>query len=197
MKKQRISKKSRNTGETNISFEINIDGKGDSSISSPVGMLNHMLDQIARHGLIDIKADIKGDLETGTHHIIEDTAIVLGMCIDEALGDRSGITRMGDKTCLLDEALCHVAIDLSGRGYSVINMGENDNEGEFSLDMGRHFYESLSANGRFGIHLRMLTGSNYHHILESSFKTFSRALREAASYDSRRIDSIPSTKGTL
>ena len=96
MKKQRISKKSRNTGETNISFEINIDGKGDSSISSPVGMLNHMLDQIARHGLIDIKADIKGDLETGTHHIIEDTAIVLGMCIDEALGDRSGITRMGD-----------------------------------------------------------------------------------------------------
>ena len=114
MEKQRISKKSRNTGETNISFEINIDGKGDSSISSPVGMLNHMLDQIARHGLIDIKADIKGDLETGTHHIIEDTAIVLGMCIDEALGDRSGITRMGDKTCLLDEALCHVAIDLSG-----------------------------------------------------------------------------------
>ena len=119
------------------------------------------------------------------------------MCIDDALGDRVGILRMGDKTCLLDEALCSVALDLSGRGYSVIDMGSSDNEGEFSLDMGRHFYESLSSNGRFGIHLRMLSGSNHHHILESSFKTFSRALREAASFDPRRVDSIASTKGSL
>ncbi|MEC7838267.1 MAG: imidazoleglycerol-phosphate dehydratase [Chloroflexota bacterium] len=197
MVNERKSKRSRSTGETNISIEINLDGKGISNIESPIGMLNHMLDQIARHGLIDINASIKGDLETGTHHIIEDTAIVLGGCIDEALGDRSGIVRMGDKTCLLDEALCSVALDLSGRGYSVIDMGSSDNEGEFSLDMGRHFYESLSSNGRFGIHLRMLAGTNHHHILESSFKTFSRALREAASLDPRRIDSIPSTKGSL
>ena len=174
-----------------------MDGKGVSEIKSPVGMLNHMLDQIARHGLIDIKASIEGDLETGTHHIIEDAAIVLGMCIDDALGDRVGILRMGDKTCLLDEALCSVALDLSGRGYSVIDMGISDNEGEFSLEMGKHFYESLSANGRFGIHLRMLSGTNHHHILESSFKTFSRALREAASIDPRRVDSIASTKGSL
>ena len=160
-----------------------MDGKGISNINSPIGMLNHMLDQIARHGLIDINATITGDLETGTHHIIEDTAIVLGICIDEALGDRSGILRMGDKTCLLDEALCSVALDLSGRGYAVIDMGSSDNEGEFSLDMGRHFYESLSSNGRFGIHLKMISGTNHHHILESSFKTFSRALREAASID--------------
>ena len=121
----------------------------------------------------------------------------LGTTIDDALGDRVGILRMGDKTCLLDEALCSVALDLSGRGYSIIDMGSSDNEGEFSLDMGRHFYESLSANGRFGIHLRMLSGSNHHHILESSFKTFSRALREAASIDPRRVDSIASTKGSL
>ena len=194
---ERKSKKTRTTGETQISIEINMDGKGVSEIKSPVGMLNHMLDQIARHGLIDIKASIEGDLETGTHHIIEDSAIVLGMCIDDALGDRVGISRMGDKTCLLDEALCSVALDLSGRGYSIIDMGSSDNEGEFSLDMGRHFYESLSANGRFGIHLRMLSGSNHHHILESSFKTFSRALREAASIDPRRVDSIASTKGSL
>ena len=194
---ERKSKKTRTTGETQISIEINMDGKGVSEIKSPVGMLNHMLDQIARHGLIDIKASIEGDLETGTHHIIEDVAIVLGMCIDDALGDRVGIVRMGDKTCLLDEALCSVALDLSGRGYSVIDMGSSDNEGEFSLDMGRHFYESLSSNGRFGIHLRMLSGSNHHHILESSFKTFSRALREAASIDPRRVDSIASTKGSL
>jgi len=194
---ERKSKKTRTTGETQISIEINMDGKGVSEIKSPVGMLNHMLDQIARHGLIDIKASIEGDLETGTHHIIEDSAIVLGMCIDDALGDRVGILRMGDKTCLLDEALCSVALDLSGRGYSIIDMGSSDNEGEFSLDMGRHFYESLSANGRFGIHLRMLSGSNHHHILESSFKTFSRALREAASIDPRRVDSIASTKGSL
>ena len=194
---ERKSKKTRTTGETQISIEINMDGKGISEIKSPVGMLNHMLDQIARHGLIDIKASIEGDLETGTHHIIEDAAIVLGMCIDDALGDRVGIVRMGDKTCLLDEALCSVALDLSGRGYSVIDMGSSDNEGEFSLDMGRHFYESLSSNGRFGIHLRMLSGSNHHHILESSFKTFSRALREAASIDPRRVDSIASTKGSL
>jgi imidazoleglycerol-phosphate dehydratase len=194
MKQERLSKKNRSTGETEISIEINLDGTGLSLINSPIGMLNHMLDQIARHGLVDIK----GDLETGTHHIIEDTAIVLGMCIDEALGDRSGITRMGDKTCMLDEALCHVAIDLSGRGYSVIDMGkEASNDGEFSVDMCRHFYESLSSNGRFGIHLKMLSGTNDHHILESSFKTFSRALKEAASYDPRRLDSIPSTKGSL
>ncbi|MED5283704.1 MAG: imidazoleglycerol-phosphate dehydratase [Chloroflexota bacterium] len=194
---ERKSKKTRTTGETQISIEINLDGKGVSDIKSPVGMLNHMIDQIARHGLIDIKASIEGDLETGTHHIIEDTAIVLGMCIDDALGDRFGILRMGDKTCLLDEALCTVALDLSGRGYSVIDMGISDNEGEFSLEMGKHFYESLSANGRFGIHLRMLSGTNHHHILESSFKTFSRALREAASIDPRRADSIASTKGSL
>ncbi len=194
---ERKSKKTRTTGETQISIEINLDGKGVSDIKSPVGMLNHMIDQIARHGLIDIKASIEGDLETGTHHIIEDTAIVLGMCIDDALGDRFGILRMGDKTCLLDEALCTVALDLSGRGYSVIDMGISDNEGEFSLEMGKHFYESLSANGRFGIHLRMLSGTNHHHILESSFKTFSRALREAASIDPRRADSVASTKGSL
>ena len=197
MVEERKSKRNRSTGETTISIEINLDGKGISNINSPIGMLNHMLDQIARHGLIDINATITGDLETGTHHIIEDTAIVLGICIDEALGDRSGILRMGDKTCLLDEALCSVALDLSGRGYSVIDMGSSDNEGEFSLDMGRHFYESLSSNGRFGIHLKMISGTNHHHILESSFKTFSRALREAASIDPRRIDSIASTKGLL
>ena len=193
----RKAKISRETSESNISVSINLDGTGVSNIKSPIGMLNHMLDQIARHGLIDINASIEGDLETGTHHIIEDTAIVLGICIDEALGDRSGILRMGDKTCLLDEALCSVAIDLSGRGYFVIDMGSSDNEGEFSIDMGRHFYESLSSNGRFGIHLKMISGTNHHHILESSFKTFSRALREAASIDPRRIDSIPSTKGSL
>ena len=197
MAKERKSKNNRSTGETTISIEINLDGKGISNINSPIGMLNHMLDQIARHGLIDINATITGDLETGTHHIIEDTAIVFGICIDEALGDRSGILRMGDKTCLLDEALCSVALDLSGRGYAVIDMGSSDNEGEFSLDMGRHFYESLSSNGRFGIHLKMISGTNHHHILESSFKTFSRALREAASIDPRRIDSIASTKGLL
>ena len=197
MENERKAKKTRSTGETTISIEINLDGTGVSNIKSPIGMLNHMLDQIARHGLIDINASIEGDLETGTHHIIEDTAIVLGICIDEALGDRSGILRMGDKTCLLDEALCSVAIDLSGRGYFVIDMGSSDNEGEFSIDMGRHFYESLSSNGRFGIHLKMISGTNHHHILESSFKTFSRALREAASIDHRRIDSIPSTKGSL
>ncbi len=197
MENERKAKKTRSTGETTISIEINLDGTGVSNIKSPIGMLNHMLDQIARHGLIDINASIEGDLETGTHHIIEDTAIVLGICIDEALGDRSGILRMGDKTCLLDEALCSVAIDLSGRGYFVIDMGSSDNEGEFSIDMGRHFYESLSSNGRFGIHLKMISGTNHHHILESSFKTFSRALREAASIDPRRIDSIPSTKGSL
>ena len=168
-----------------------------SKIESPIGMLNHMLDQLARHGLVDIYADIEGDLETGTHHIIEDTAIVLGMCIDEALGSRVGINRMGDKTCLLDEALCRIAIDLSGRGYSIIDMGQIDNEGEFSIDMCRHFYESLSANGRFGIHLKMLSGTNHHHILESSFKTFARALKEAIDIDPRRMDTIPSTKGNL
>ena len=177
MKIIRKSVKERKTGETKIKIEINLDGKGISKIKSPIGMLNHMLDQLARHGLVDIYADIEGDLETGTHHIIEDTAIVLGMCLDEALGNREGINRMGDKTCLLDEALCRIAIDLSGRGYSIIDMGQTDNECEFSVDMCRHFYEE------FGLQTRIV---RYHNVY-GTYGTFDGGREKAPAAICRKV----------
>ena len=187
----------RETGESKISITINLDGTGQVEVDSPIGFLKHMLSQVARHGLIDLKVEANGDLETGSHHTVEDTAIVLGRAIDQALGDRKGIVRMADRTCPLDEALTHAVLDLSGRGYAVIDMGSDNNVGEFPADMARHFFESMAVEGRFCLHIRVLAGKNEHHVIESSFKAFSRALRDASRIDDRNPEGIPSTKGTL
>jgi imidazoleglycerol-phosphate dehydratase len=187
----------RETGESKISVTVNLDGTGQVEVDTPVGFLKHMLNQIARHGLIDLKVKANGDLETGCHHTVEDTAIVLGRAIDQALGDRKGIVRMADRTCPLDEALTHAVLDLSGRGYAAINMGSDNNVGEFPADLARHFFEAMAVEGRFCLHIRVLAGQNEHHVIESAFKAFARALRDATRIDERNPDAVPSTKGTL
>lgn len=193
----RTAKIDRKTNESDISLELNLDGTGKAEITTRVGFLKHMLDQIARHGLIDLKVSADGDLETGSHHTVEDTAIVLGRAILEALGDRRGIVRMADRTVPLDEALTHVVVDLSGRGYAVVDMGSANNVGEFPADLARHFFEAMALEGRFNLHVRVLSGLNEHHVIESAFKAFARALRAAAEIDPRNPDGMPSTKGTL
>ena len=195
--KPRVATIVRETGESNISVTVNLDGTGKAEIDTPVGFLKHMLHQIARHGMIDLKVEADGDLETGSHHTVEDTAIVLGRTLDKALGDRKGIVRMADRTCPLDEALTQSVIDLSGRGYAVVNMGSENNIGEFPSDLARHFFEAMAIEGRFCLHIRVLSGQNEHHVIESAFKAFARALRDASRLDERNPDGIPSTKGTL
>ena len=197
MTEHRHAKVERETGETNVSLSLNIDGTGESSIDTPIGFLNHMLHQIARHGLIDLKIKVEGDVETGSHHTVEDTAISLGRALDSALGERKGIVRMADISCPLDEALTHVVVDLSGRGYAVVDMGISGNAGEFPPDLARHFFEAMAIEGRFCIHVRVLSGLNEHHVIESAFKAFARAFRTAASRDIRIGDTVPSTKGKL
>ena len=197
VKKLRKATVDRSTNESTISVSLNIDGTGQYDIKTDVGFLKHMLEQISKHGLIDITVTAKGDLETGTHHTIEDTAITLGRAISKALGERRGIIRMADQTCPLDEALTRVAIDMSGRGYAVIDMGGNNNIGEFPLDLARHFFESIAIEGKFCLHVKVLNGSNEHHVIESAFKAFARALRTAVTIDEKAPTQISSTKGTI
>ena len=187
----------RATGETNIRVSINVDGQGRAETDTPIGFMNHMLHALAKHSMMDLSVTATGDVETGSHHTVEDTAIVIGRCLLEALGDCAGIVRMSSKHVPLDEALSHAVVDLSGRGYAVIDMGSTSNIGDFSPDMARHFFESLAAEGRFNLHLTVLRGTNEHHMIESAFKAFARALREAASIDDRADGAVPSTKGTL
>ena len=194
---QRTAEMRRETGETSIAISLNIDGQGIAEIDTPIGFMNHMLHALAKHALIDLAVTATGDIETGSHHTVEDTAIVLGRCIASALGDRSGIVRMSSKYVPLDEALSFAALDLSGRGYPVIDMASTSNIGDFSPDMARHFFESMAIEGKFNLHLTVQKGTNEHHMIESAFKAFARALREAASIDPRTENSIPSTKGTL
>lgn len=194
---ERTAEIERVTGETQIRVSLNIDGQGRADIDTPIGFMNHMLHALAKHSMIDLSVTASGDTETGSHHTVEDTAIVIGRCLAEALGDCSGVVRMSSKYVPLDEALSHAVLDLSGRGYPVIDMGSTSNIGDFSPDMARHFFESMAYEGRFNLHLTVLRGTNEHHMIESAFKAFARALREAASIDERADGSVPSTKGTL
>ena len=193
----RVASITRETGESKISVRIDLDGTGKAEIESPLGFMNHMLSQIARHGLIDLSVQARGDVVTGSHHTAEDTAIVLGRTIDKALGERRGIVRMASVLVPLDEALAQVALDLGGRGYAVIDMGSNNNQGEFPTDLARHFFEAMAIEGRFNLNLRVISGLNEHHVIEASFKAFARALRAACAMDPRLQGGVPSTKGTL
>ena len=193
----RIGKISRTTGETSVDISVNLDGTGERCIETPVGFLNHMLDQITRHGLVDMQVAVTGDMESGSHHTVEDTAVGLGRAIDLALGNRHGIVRMADVTCPLDEALTQVVLDLSGRGYALVDLGMVGNSGEFPPDLARHFFEAMAIEGRFCLHVRNLAGLNEHHVIESAFKAFARALRAATTRDPRLGDRPPSTKETL
>ena len=194
----RISKIVRETGETKISLKLNLDGDGSNAITTGSGMFDHLIAQISRHGLIDIKLDVKGDTEVGWHHTIEDTAIVLGRAINEAIGEGKGIVRMGHSFVPLDECLALVAIDFSGRGYSVIKSTiTSEDLGQLSGGLIEHFLETLAREGKFNMHITMLAGSNNHHKAESIFKGLARAIRQAASIDPRSKEEPTSTKGTI
>ena len=194
----RTSKLTRNTNETQITVELDIDGQGSYELDTPNGMLNHLLAQLARHGLFDLSVAAAGDTDVGWHHLVEDLGILLGRAFREAVGDGRGITRMAHAYAPLDETLVLVVVDFGGRGYSVIDaeMGDSD-MGDLPADLVRHFLEWLAREGAFNLHVRVLAGVNNHHKAEAIFKALARATRAALTPDPRRAGEIPSTKGTI
>ena len=198
MTTSRIASLNRETGETKISVDLNLDGTGQYEIETGNGMLDHMLAQLSRHGLIDIKLSALGDTNVGWHHLVEDTAILLGRALAEAVDDARGITRMAHAYVPLDEALAMVAVDFSGRGYAVLDTRLTDGDmAGLTPDLIDHFLESLAQQGRLNIHVRVLAGENNHHKAEAVFKAMARAMRMALTLDPRRDGDIPSTKGTI
>ena len=187
----------RNTLETQITVNLNLDGTGVSKYETGIGFLDHMLDQIARHGMMDIAVNAKGDLHIDAHHTVEDTSLAFGQALREALGDKTGIRRFGDAMVPLDEVLVQAAVDLSGRPYLVHRQPEIvELIGTFDTTLGRHIWESIVAEARIALHVRVLEGRNAHHVFEAQFKAVARALRDACAIDNR-VTGIPSTKGVL
>ena len=195
---KRIATITRETGETSISIEINIDGNGIYSIDTGNGMFDHLIAQLSRHGLLDLTVSCKGDSNVGWHHIVEDTAIVLGRAINEAVTKGpSEINRMAHSFVPLDESLALVAVDFGGRGYSMIDIPLTETDlGDLSPQLINHFLESLATEGRFNLHARIMTGSSNHHKAEAVFKALARATRSALTIDERRVG-VPSTKGSI
>lgn len=187
----------RNTGETQVRVSLRIGGSGGGSRDTGVGFLDHMLDLLARHAGLDLDVHARGDLETGSHHTVEDVGICLGQALDQALGDRSGITRYGHATVPMDEARATCALDVSGRGLLVFE-GEIPPGaiGNFEHELLEEFLRALAGNARLTLHVGIETGRNVHHMIEAAFKAVARALREALALDSNE-PGIPSTKGTL
>ena len=189
---------SRKTRETDIEVEVTLDGSGKSEISTGVGFFDHMLDQIARHSLIDLTIQAKGDLHIDFHHTVEDVGIALGQAIRQALGDMKGITRYADVHLPMDETLTRVAIDISGRPFLVFRTEFHTPKiGEFDTQLVREFFQAFAMNAGLTLHVETLYGINDHHISESCFKGLARALRIAVSIDERQSGRVPSTKGTL
>ena len=192
---ERISKVSRKTGETDIQVELYIDGSGRFDIKTGIDMADHLLSQLAKHGLFDITISATGDNQ---HHIVEDVAICLGRAFNEALGDKKGITRVGNAMVPMDEALVQVAVDIGGRTYSVIDVSfVRTNIDGLNVDLVRHFLESFAAEAKINLHARVITGINDHHKAEAVFKALGRALDSATRVDDRVIGKIPSTKNTI
>jgi imidazoleglycerol-phosphate dehydratase len=196
----RIATLERKTSETHVQVTLNLDGSGQNDVSTGVGFLDHLLRHVAVHGLFDLTVRATGDLEIDLHHTVEDVALTLGACLDQAAGDRKGIVRMGHAYVPMDEALAFVAVDLSGRPYTVV-------EGEWSApfigsqnvptSLMPHFLESLAVAGRLNLHARVLYGRDDHHKTEALFKALGRALEMAVRTEPRRAAQIPSTKGVL
>ena len=187
----------RKTKETDISLHLNLDGTGSSSIHTGIGFFDHMLDGFARHGLFDLKVNVAGDLAVDCHHTIEDTGIVLGNAIKEAVGDKKGIRRYGSCILPMDETLVLCAVDLSGRPYLVFD-GEftTDRVGYMDKEMVKEFFYAISYTAGMNLHIRVLSGGNNHHMIEAMFKAFAKALDQATVIDPRITD-ILSTKGSL
>lgn len=187
----------RNTLETQITVRINLDGSGQSKLHTGIGFFDHMLDQIARHGGLDLTVRTRGDLDVDAHHTVEDTALAFGQALREALGDKAGVQRYGNAMIPLDEALALCVVDLSGRPYLVHEEPELvELIGSYDTTLTRHIFESIVATANITLHVKVMSGRNAHHIVESQFKAFARALRQAVSIDPR-VTGIPSTKGTL
>ena len=185
------------TKETDIALTLNLDGSGKADIQTGIGFFDHMLNSFARHGFFDLDCKVKGDLYVDCHHTIEDAGIVLGEAIKKAVGEKKGIKRYGSFLLPMDEALVMCALDLSGRPYLVFDAEfMTDRVGYFDTEMVKEFFYAVSYSAGMNLHIKQLTGSNNHHIIEAMFKAFAKALDEATSYDSRITD-VLSTKGTL
>jgi imidazoleglycerol-phosphate dehydratase len=191
----------RQTKESKVHVEIDLDGSGRADVSTGVGFYDHMLTSFARHALVDLTVVTEGDTHVDAHHTVEDTAIVLGQALREALGDKEGIRRFGDAMVPLDEALVQCAVDVSGRPYCV-HVGEPDGQssvvigGDFAGSLTRHVFETLALQAQVALHVRVLSGRDPHHLVEAQFKAFARALRDAVAIDPRETG-VPSTKGSL
>lgn len=194
----RSAKVSRNTLETKISVELNLDGSGNAKLDTGLPFLEHMLDQIARHGLIDLEINAKGDLHIDAHHTVEDIGITLGQAFNQAVGDKKGLRRYAHAYVPLDEALSRVVLDISGRPGLVFNVEfVRSTVGEFDVDLIREFFQGFVNHALVTLHIDNLAGGNAHHQAETVFKAFGRALRIAAELDPRMAGVMPSTKGTL
>ena len=188
----------RTTAETDISIELDLDGTGQRDIATGVGFFDHMLDQIARHALIDLAVRTEGDTHIDDHHTVEDTGIAIGQALAKALGDKTGIRRYGACLLPMDDALVRAALDLSSRPYLVWNVETTaERIGTFDTQLAREFFQALATHGGITLHVDALHGFNAHHVVEAAFKAVARALREAVETDPRAGDAIPSTKGSL
>jgi imidazoleglycerol-phosphate dehydratase len=194
----RIAKVNRKTKETSIEAEVNLDGKGVYNIDTGIGFLNHMLEQLSKHSLIDINLKAKGDLHIDLHHTTEDSGIVIGEAIAKALGDKKGIKRYAHAYIPMDETLSRVSLDISSRPYLIWNVKlKVEKLGEMDTELFKEWFQALSQSAGITLHVENIYGDNSHHIIESCFKGLARALRLALEKDSRAGDSLPSTKGIL
>lgn len=194
----RTASLTRDTRETQVSVTIDLDGTGQYSVDTPNGMFNHLIEQLARHGLMDITVTARGDISPGWHHLVEDVGIVLGQALHQAIGEGRGIVRMGHVMVPLDETLAFVAVDVGGRPYAVIKTPFVDSHvGDLPSDLVRHFLEVFALEGRLNLHAEIMYGANEHHKAEALFKALARAIRQAVAVDPRIAGEVPSTKGTI
>ncbi|SHL21321.1 imidazoleglycerol-phosphate dehydratase [Anaerocolumna jejuensis DSM 15929] len=194
---ERKSRIERKTRETNITLSINLDGTGEANIKTGIGFFDHMLEGFTKHGFFDLEITVEGDLHVDGHHTVEDTGIVLGQAIRQALGEKTGIKRFGNFLLPMDETLVLCAVDLSGRPYLVCDLGSlAPMAGELDTELIQEFFYALSYSAGMNLHIKKIHGSNTHHIIEAAFKAFAKALDEASSFDSR-IKDVLSTKGMI
>jgi imidazoleglycerol-phosphate dehydratase len=193
----RTSQINRVTGETDVSVSLSLDGAGGGVRETGLGFFDHLLDAFARHGGLELDVRMRGDLETGPHHTVEDTGLALGQALDEALSDRAGIRRFGHAVIPMDEARASCAVDVSGRPYTAFEGGfPAERVADFDTDLAEEFFRAVANAAKLTVHLRVEAGTNAHHMLEAAFKAFARALREAVEEDAR-VRGVPSTKGRL
>ena len=194
----RVATVARKTKETEIAVSVDLDGSGRSEISTGIGFLDHMLEQLSRHSLIDLTVKAEGDLHIDSHHTTEDTGIVIGQALSQALGDRRGIMRYGEATIPMDETLTRVALDASNRPYLIWKVAfSRPKLGEMDTELFKEWFQAFAQHGGLTLHIENLYGENNHHIVESCFKGVARALRQAIAIDPRKADAVPSTKGVL